>query len=185
MQSLRGQLLVAPPHLADPNFAKSVVLILEHNDQGAFGLVLNQPTERRFADVWHEARGQVTGRPERIQRGGPVPSDLMVLHGEPDAADPEVLDGVHCCTRVESLDRLLTETRAPMRFFAGYSGWAGGQLEAELQTGSWLTAPAARDHVFHEACEDLWRVVYRDILDETTMRLQVPPEELDPPAGLN
>ncbi len=168
METLRGQLLIAPPHLSDGNFTRTVVLMIQHDREGALGLVLNRPSTHPFSELWEKVRGGACEREERLSLGGPVAGPLMVLHGEPDAGDPEVIPGVFCCTDVARLEQLLEESAAPMRFFAGYSGWGEGQLEGELQTGSWLTAPADVEHVFPPRADELWDDVFRKIVDDAS-----------------
>ena len=167
MDSLRGQLLIAPPHLTDPNFSKTVVLIVQHDEDGALGLVLNRPTEKSVADVWLELRKKACLRTDPVYLGGPVPGPLMVLHGDDASADVELLDGVFFCSSDASLEQMVDEVGPPLRVYAGYSGWGRGQLEMELQLGSWLSAPALAEHVFNTPTRDLWQGVFREIADET------------------
>lgn len=180
MDSLRGQLLIAPPHLTDPNFSKSVVLMVQHDTQGALGLVLNRPTEKSLSDVWVELRQRTCKRTDPVYLGGPVPGPLMVLHGDLAASDIEILDGVFCCTSESSLERMVDEPGLPLRVYAGYSGWAEGQLEMELQLGSWLRAPALAEHVFHTPTRDLWTRVFREIADDTSLPDGFAPKGDDP-----
>lgn len=169
MDSLRGQLLIAPPHLADPNFAKAVVLIMQHNSEGAFGLVLNRPSTKGIDEVWEEHRGRKCRRQDRLHVGGPVPGPLLLLHGDPLAGDVEVVEGVYCCSHADDLEQRVDEDGPPMRFYWGYSGWGEGQLEQELQIGSWLTTPAISEHVFHADGTELWDAVWDRIVDDTSL----------------
>ena len=102
MDSLRGQLLIAPPHLTDPNFAKTVVFIVQHDTEGAFGLVLNRPSDTGIHEVWEKMRGRRCARRDFLYVGGPVQGPLMLLHGDPFAGDaevmaPEAADDDACC----------------------------------------------------------------------------------------
>ncbi len=180
MQSLRGQLLIAPPHLADPNFAKAIVLIVQHDEGGAFGLVLNRPTEKTIAEVWKQIRGEACTRRDRVHVGGPVPGPLLLLHQDAQTGDAEVLDGVFCCAEIEMLEERVQDLEAAMRFYAGYAGWGGGQLEAELQTGSWLTVRASAEHVFSVPHRDLWEQVFKQIVDATSLPPGFRPKTDDP-----
>jgi putative transcriptional regulator len=180
VDSLRGQLLIAPPHLTDPNFSRTVVLMVQHDREGALGLVLNRPTGRSIDELWQELRQRSCRRRDPVYLGGPVPGPLMVLHGDPLSSDVEILDGVYCCSSDASLERLVEEVEAPLRAYAGYSGWGTGQLEMELQLGSWLSAPALAEHVFHTPTRDLWQRVFREIADDTSLPDGFAPRADDP-----
>lgn len=166
--------------MTDPHFRATVTLVLQHGTEGAFGLVLNRTTDKPFADLWHRVRGTVTSRKDRVRAGGPVDGGLLVLHGDEGAGDVEVLSGVFVCTRADGLQDLLDGSVAPMRFFAGYAGWGRGQLEAELQTGSWLTTTARAEHVFPEDEDDmrLWQAAFQEV---TAARMQPPGFESEDP----
>jgi putative transcriptional regulator len=150
-----GQLLIAEPLLSDPNFDRSVVLMIEHNDDGALGVVLNRPTDlevdvvlSEWADLAASPRVLYMGLGRRTGTGVEVPGWTRVLgnvgtvdlHLEPD----DVAGGL-----------------TGIRFFAGYSGWGSGQLEAELDEGAWLVVPAVADDVFAPDPETMWRSVLR------------------------
>jgi putative transcriptional regulator len=156
--SYAGYFLVAKPVLQDPNFKRSVVFLLAHSAEGAFGLVVNRPAE---AD----------GLPWPLFIGGPCPSPgLIMLHGHPEWAKPEddaeadpdktkelapgIYSGDAAC-----LDRATqTEESQTLRFrvFNGYAGWGEGQLENELAVGAWFIAPANGSLLFETPVEELW-----------------------------
>lgn len=161
MDSLRGQLLIAPPYLADPNFAHTVVLMVQHDEEGAFGVILNRPSDRTIRDIWRTVRGSECGCAQGVHVGGPVAGPLVALHQEPALGDMQVVDGVWCSMSAEKIEEIVQEDRRFVRFYAGYSGWGKGQLEGELQTGSWLTTPATAACIFHRKEEDLWQTVVR------------------------
>ncbi len=168
MESLEGHLLIASPKLLDPNFFRSVLLIVHHNDEGAFGLVLNRPLEMSVRDAWlrvSETSCEVKGV---LHQGGPCEGPLMVLHSREELSQVGVLSGVHFTTEKEAIERLVSENEGDMRFFVGYAGWAGGQLERELETGSWVPLPASTEHVF-EGGDDQWSSVMRSIARAATM----------------
>jgi len=162
MKSLQGQFLVASPHLADTNFYKGVVLMIKHDDEGAFGLILNRPTENTVAEVWKMVGEEEVDCPQPIFLGGPVSGPLVALHRLKSAAEAEVLPGVYFAAHKDKLQKLVRQTTKPYRFFTGYAGWAGGQLEEELTAGGWLTAKAKKDLIFRDA-DDLWEQVTRTI----------------------
>jgi putative transcriptional regulator len=162
MKSLQGHFLIASPHLADSNFYKGVVLMIKHDEEGAFGLILNRPTENTVGDVLKMVGVEDIECPSPIFLGGPVRGPLVALHRMKAAAEAEVLPGVYFAADRDKLQKLVQQTSKPFRFFMGYAGWAGGQLEDELTAGGWLTAKANKTLVFRNA-DDLWEQVTRTI----------------------
>jgi putative transcriptional regulator len=162
MSSLQGQFLVASPHLGDGNFYRSVVLIIKHDDDGAFGLVLNRPTANTVGDVWRMVTEQelVCDRP--IYLGGPVQGPLVCLHRVKSCAEAEVLPGVYFAAHKDELQKIVSQKSKPFRLFMGYAGWAGGQLEGEMKVGGWLTIAADKALVFDDR-DDLWENVVQTI----------------------
>ncbi len=154
--SLRGKLLVASPALADPNFARSVVLITEHNDEGAMGVVLNRPSETDVGEVAPELAPVTDGEPVFI--GGPVqPKALVVLaeFSEPEAAAWIVAADVGFVAAETEGERLERAVRRG-RVYAGYSGWGAGQLEAELDEEAWIVEPPLPAELFPDDPSALW-----------------------------
>jgi putative transcriptional regulator len=154
-ESLRGRLLVAGPTLLDPNFHRAVVLVAEHGEAGAMGVVLNRPSETAVADAVPELAPLADGDPVYV--GGPVaPGSLLALAEleDPDDASELVLDRVG----------FVQDPEAPVRrgrIFVGYAGWSAGQLEAELAAESWIVLEAEPDDVFAPEPEELWSDVLR------------------------
>ncbi|MFP4146005.1 MAG: YqgE/AlgH family protein [Phycisphaeraceae bacterium] len=149
MDSLQGQILVASPLLEDPNFQRSVSLMVEHDaGQGAVALVLNRPTPTSLRQAWLRVSELPCRHEEPLHLGGPCEGPLMVLHTVPELAQVEVLPGLYFSTDGEQVEQLVSEGAGPMRFFTGYAGWSPGQLEAELATGSWIPLPAEREEIF-------------------------------------
>jgi putative transcriptional regulator len=161
MQSLKGQLLVAGPSLLDPNFRRTVVLVGEHTDEGALGVVLNRASEATVEDAVPELSALIDDE-ELVHVGGPVqPSAIVVVA---DFADPEqagalILDSVGFLPAEVDPDAIGELRRA--RVFAGYAGWGPGQLDEELDEGSWIVAPALAEDVFTGDPEELWSDVLR------------------------
>ena len=162
MKSLQGQFLIASPKLADGNFYKSVVLMIKHDDEGAFGLILNRPTENSVQEVWRMVAEMEIDCSQPIFLGGPVSGPLVALHRVKSAAEMEVLPGLYFAAHKDKLQKVISQTSKPFRFFTGYAGWAGGQLDDELQAGGWLTLKAKKDLIFHDG-DDLWERVVRTI----------------------
>ena len=161
MDNLRGQLLIAGAALFDPNFRRTVILVGEHNDEGALGVVLNRPTGVSVADAVPPLRSLV-GPEDRIFVGGPVQPQSPVILAEferPDDAGVLAFGSVGFLTGEVEAGAAETVRRA--RVFAGYAGWGPGQLEAELQESSWIVEPAFPEDVFTEDPEGLWTRVLR------------------------
>ncbi|MCB9544993.1 MAG: YqgE/AlgH family protein [Myxococcales bacterium] len=152
--------LIAVPQLGDPNFRRSVVVMLEHDDQGALGLVINQPLPHACADVAQSFGLTWGGAPEsRLRRGGPVePQSLWILHEDRlqfDETSP-VAPGIAVSRSREALTGLCEGGERPVRLVVGYAGWGPGQLEGEMASGSWIQAPVSPALVFEWAPEAIW-----------------------------
>ena len=160
MESLKGHLLLANGNLFDPNFRRTVVLLAEHNDEGAMGVVLNRPSEILVAEAVPPL-AEVVGSDEPLYIGGPVqPSDVLVMATFADPASPDVLaDGVGFLSG--EIDESSFADVKDVRVFAGYSGWGTGQLEFEMTEDSWITEPALEGDAFTEDPEGLWSAVLR------------------------
>jgi putative transcriptional regulator len=160
MDSLQGQLLVASPTLTDPNFARAVVAIANHDEDGALGIILNRPSDTEVAEAVPELEDVVEGD-EVVFVGGPVqPASIVVLAEFEDPAEAAflVVGGIGLVSERTGLEHLDTVT-ARRRIFAGYAGWGPGQLEAELEREDWIVEPAHPEDVFAEEPVDLWAQV--------------------------
>jgi len=157
-QSLQGHLLIAREDMVDPNFARTVVFMLQHNEHGALGVVLNRPTDTPIADAWEQVSDTPCHATGLVHIGGPCEGPLMVIHVHPDHSQIDVMPGVHVATDQLDVQWLIEHSSAPTRYFVGYAGWEGGQLENEIAQGGWYTMPATIDHLFH-APDDLWEHV--------------------------
>lgn len=154
--SLRGKLLIASPALLDPNFARTVVFITEHNDDGAMGIVLNRPSESSVESVVPQLAEIAGGEP--IYVGGPVQADALVLLADfsnPGAAAWIVVADVGLASADVDLDELADAVRRG-RVYAGYSGWGEGQLEAEIEIDSWIVEAPLPAELFPEDPATLW-----------------------------
>ncbi|MGI9557851.1 MAG: YqgE/AlgH family protein [Solirubrobacterales bacterium] len=160
-ESLRGQLLVASPTLLDPNFARSVVLITEHNEDGAMGIVLNRPSEAPVAQVVPDLAEIAAEEPVFV--GGPVQPEALVVLGEfadHGAAAWIVAADVGLVAADSELSELSRSVRRG-RVYAGFSGWGEGQLESELEEEAWIVEPPIPTELFPDDPETLWN----DVLD--------------------
>ncbi len=160
-ESLSGKLLVATPELVDPNFARSVVLLVEYSeDEGAFGIVLDQPTEIPVADYLEEW-APYAADPAVVFRGGPVSPEVAIgLADSPGSPLPEwktVTGGVGLVDL--GVDPAEVGGVLRCRAYSGYAGWAPGQLEEEIGTGSWFVVNSTPDDIYAQTPDQLWRDV--------------------------
>lgn len=156
--SLRGKLLFSAPALFDPNFRRTVVLVAEHSEDGAMGVVLNRPSSTTVGEAVPDL-ADVAGAHSPVFVGGPVqPNSVLVLaeFEEPGQAATFVVGDIGFARADGDLDELARSTRRA-RVFAGYSGWSPGQLEAELEEDSWLVEPVEEVDLLAEPEEDLFR----------------------------
>ena len=164
--SLRGQLLVATPPLVDPNFDRSVVLILEHGAEGALGIVLNRPSETALEDVLPEWR-PFASSPTVVFGGGPVSPDAVIALAHAPVGRASGIDGwMPILEDIGTVDLAhdpldLGVPLDELRVFVGYAGWAPGQLEAELADRAWFVVSMHRGDPFAATPEQLWRDVLR------------------------
>ncbi|MEW6058763.1 MAG: YqgE/AlgH family protein [Actinomycetota bacterium] len=161
MESLRGKLLIAGAGLWDPNFRRTVVLIGHHDEDGAVGVVLNRATDTPVAEAVPPLAGLVDPR-ERLFFGGPVrPREAVVVAevAERDEIDVVAFDSIGFLTDEAGPERLGNIRQA--RVFAGCAGWEAGQLDAEIEEGSWIPEPARAEDVFTREPERLWEEVLR------------------------
>lgn len=186
----KGRLLVATPVLDDPNFARTVVYVIEHHDDGALGVVINRPSAEVLdepLDRWVD----VQTAPPTVFSGGPVEPDALIAlaktlrplppreladggddddHDGPGDDDPDdddddshlsPLNGTIASADLAADPALLAGDIAGLRVFRGYAGWGAGQLELEIGTGSWIVVDSTDDDIFSTAPDHLWREVLR------------------------
>ena len=161
MDTLQGQLLIASPSLLDSNFRRAVVLVTEHTDDGAAGLVLNRPSPASVLELVPELEPLVEDD-EQVWLGGPVQPNAVLVLGEfvdPDDAAVPLFGSLGFPSLEEPEDVVPATTRR--RVFAGYAGWGAGQLESELGREDWIIEPAQADDAFTDAPDNLWADVLR------------------------
>ncbi|HEX5565915.1 MAG TPA: YqgE/AlgH family protein [Streptomyces sp.] len=170
--SLTGRLLVATPTLTDPNFDRAVVLLLDHDEEGSLGIVLNRPTPVDVGDVL-EPWAALTGEPGVVFQGGPVSLDaalgIAVIPGEEGPLGWRRVHGAIGLVDLEAPPELLAAALGSLRIFAGYAGWGPGQLENELEEGAWYVVESEPGDVSSPAPERLWRAVLRRQRSELAM----------------
>lgn len=185
MDCLKGQLLLAAPALQDPNFARSVVLVIKHDADGALGLILNRPTGATVREAI-ETEAAVSCPPDALLlRGGPCDGPLMVLHGEAELAQEIVLPGVYFSVESDLVQELLGSGSETVRYFHGYAGWAPGQLDAEFDAGGWLSMPATQANVFEPGMDtDTWSQLLKE-RGRQELKGQMNPDLIPPDPSVN
>jgi putative transcriptional regulator len=161
----RGRLLVAAPAMADPNFARTVVLLLDHDEDGALGVVLNRPTDIPVAAVLPAWGGQASP-PDVVFHGGPVGTNSALGVMQVTGADLPVgfrtMFGGAPTTGLIDLDtpvELLAGAFDGLRIFAGYAGWGAGQLESEIDEGGWIVTDSEPEDLTRVGSDSLWAEV--------------------------
>jgi len=180
MSELTSQLLVAMPQLDDPNFKRSVVLLVHHGEGGSFGIVLNRALDLTMSELMQNSGIQWPPGVGSVGWGGPVQPErgwVVFCDDGTDAAeapDGDVVATLEHGVRVTgSLDMLRAVAHHPpaaVRLFLGYAGWGAEQLESELADSAWLLAPLRREVVFDTAENDMWEHVVRGLgIDPTAL----------------
>jgi putative transcriptional regulator len=155
MNSLKGQFLVAAQRQLDPNFAKTVILVCAHTEKTAFGVVVSRLRDgsdpsRQRSGTWCRP-GKAT-----LYRGGPVTGPLMAVHTRARFGEWQILPGVFFSRKENNVLALMRRSERLCRIFTGYVGWGQGQLDDEVQQGTWRVVPATPEQVF-QADSDLWQ----------------------------
>ena len=175
-RSLRGQFLVAIRSLRDPNFFQTVVLIVEHNKEGAMGLVINRPTDNTVAQSL-SGHFEIPDTGDLVYIGGPVSNNaLFILHNLP-AEDPHeaaVIPGLYVGSSADAFAEVVNrvakgDPSARFRVFQGCSGWGADQLEGELTRGDWIIWPASTETIFHPEPYNVWNIVLDEIRRNTPL----------------
>lgn len=176
--SLAPAFLLSMPQMLDPNFSRSVVLLCSHNDEGAFGLVLNRPLVTSGRVVVNLDPPVTTDRELQVWVGGPVePQRSWILVGdEPEDETLEglrIADSLYLSTDQKLLRRLLEPDPPPFaRLIVGYAGWRAGQLEEELQASAWLMSDVDHDVIFKTPSDKMWEVAIRRLgADPATLQM--------------
>ena len=169
----KGIFLVATPSLRDHNFRQTVILLCEHGEEGALGVVVNRPTKINITEVLPQIP-ILEGQKHMVFSGGPVQRNhLLILYRTPE--EPEnthhVFNGVYLGGNMTALEEIVKNPFSPDNFraFMGYSGWAPGQLENEMESGSWLTLPADSSFMFDWDHTRVWT----DILQSLGTQYQI------------
>lgn len=163
--TLAPSLLLSMPQLDDPNFARSVVLLCQHDTDGAFGLVLNRPVTTMARIVPQDDPDAATEQEVEVWIGGPVePERSWILISDPglDENAVRVCEGIYLSTSARVLqDAIAAPNTARARLIAGYAGWGPGQLDDEVAASAWLTSDIALDLVFETPADEMWEQAIR------------------------
>jgi putative transcriptional regulator len=160
MTTIAGQFLLASPRMIDGNFARCVVLMIQHDDESAMGVIVNRPTSVDLTD------GDLPpGLGGLLFAGGPCPGPLMAIHTHVSASQIEVAQGVHFTADPEHLAWLAAHGDDPLRIIVGYAGWSPGQLEGEITRDDWMVTPATGEAVFSND-PNLWSKLVRPRLTD-------------------
>ena len=179
-RSLQGNCLLASPFMDDPDFYRSVVFLVRHNEEGSFGLILNRPTDFRLDKVVSMVCDLHCVHDGPLYCGGPVDGPLVALHDQLQFGGEECFTGLKICSDQNELMKLFGCKDAKLKLFDGFAGWGPGQLEQELDTGSWLVTDIDADLVLStdsQIWESLVRLIGQNILaaDE-----KIPDVPIDP-----
>lgn len=169
-KSLTGSFLISAKHLRDPNFYRSVVLMVEHNQTGAMGLIVNRPSQ---VTVSRALKGhfELPDTGDVVFTGGPVEkAALFILHNSEDFDGNEspVVPGLYVGNSAHVFEDIVLSVseghdKLKFRIFAGCAGWAEDQLEGEISRGDWLTIPATTDMIFHEDPYAIWELLCHEV----------------------
>jgi putative transcriptional regulator len=159
--------LIAVPQLLDGNFHRTVVFLIEHNAEGAFGVVVNRPSKMNVSELLETLNLSYRGQPDaKVLVGGPVQPDRgLVLHMEGNSPGDSraVTESIFMCSSTQALKRLFEQPGRRVLCFAGYSGWGPGQLEREIDEGSWIPAPPDDVLIFDTNREAVWETSLRQL----------------------
>jgi putative transcriptional regulator len=178
-KSLQGQLILDGGKLHGSFFHRSVVLVCQHDDEGAFGLILNRSTENKVGQAL------VANLPETVKEqllfiGGPVqPQSLSFLHSDDFLPDANVIANLNLGHSIDALMDLCESfsVTQKLKLFAGYAGWSAGQLDNEMSRQDWLVHPATLDLVFHAEPGQLWKIIMKQ-KDKQSRLLADAPDDL-------
>ena len=156
MSKFKGKILIASPQMGDENFNQTVVLMLQHSDEGALGVVLNRPSGRSVGDVWEMVGQSDCESDDPVYLGGPVAGPLIAVHTNDLFSEEKIFQGVFFAAQRNYLEQVVTDSDDRYKLFSGYAGWGPGQLEEEMLSNSWLSVPATPEIVFDTPFADRW-----------------------------
>jgi putative transcriptional regulator len=183
---LKGKVLIASPDLLDPNFVKTVILIVQHDEGGAMGLIINRALETTVGEAWTQVSAVPYPNGDPLFQGGPCEGPLLVLHKDAERGEVEVFEGIWLSSDAEKVKALVDEATDPMKFFVGYAGWDRMQLEQELAGGSWGIAEIDSAGVLATP-GDLWDTLQQQSQSAARIALRpaIDPRRIPPDPSVN
>ena len=174
MKSLKGYLLVASPKIKNSIFEKSTILILEHSHKGAYGIIIDKYlSDSTIEEIWQESTGLLnmtwltTGQPLNI--GGPINGPLVVIHTNKKLGEEKITDEVYFSVINKTINKIIKKEKT-LKMFSGYCRWENGQIEQEIESGSWFIFESKLEYIFNLK-NDLWNEIlnteYLEILKES------------------
>lgn len=170
---MQGHILIASPKMDDPNFHRTVIVMVEHSDEGAMGLVINRPLETTIDEAWRQVSSIHCEHDGPVFQGGPCPGPLMILHADDDRPGREIQTGLFFAHEAEEVENIIQNHVTPARFVVGYAGWGPGQLDDEFEWGVWLACDASVNQLFGDTSR-LWMRLLEQI-DPTAAALAAKP----------
>ncbi len=171
----KGKFLVAARKLIDPNFVQTVVFLIDYEQNGAMGVIINRPLEMKLSEVFNDIK-ELQERTDTVFSGGPVMRNQLLLLVRTDAR-PEgslrVLQDVYVASQLELIGQIVKNEKKGDRFrvYAGYTGWGQGQLDREIKRGDWHVLPADADTIFNKAPSEIWpELIHRSSLKYVRVR---------------
>lgn len=158
MTSLQGHLLVAAEKPIDPDLARSVILLIQHSPEQAFGVVVNRPGDTTVKELWKQQIKSPCDCDRPVNSGGSAPGPIMAVHGCQDFAELEILPGVYYSIKKKDLQKLVRKPDWPLKIFDSHAGWGPGQLEEQIGAGNWQVVASTPEHVFGDDPQ-LWETL--------------------------
>ena len=155
--------MVASPRMGDENFDRTVILMLQHSDEGALGVVLNRPSGRSVAEVWDIVGQSECESDDPVYVGGPVTGPLIAVHTNDLFSEEKIFKGVFFAAQRDYLEQVVADGDDRYKLFSGYAGWGPGQLEEEVSAGAWYWIHADYDFVFDADEYELWQTAVRRV----------------------
>jgi putative transcriptional regulator len=162
----KGKFLVASRQLLDPNFSQTVVLLIDYQEHGAMGLIINRPSELKLSEALPEMQ-ELQQRPDTIYLGGPVARNqllLLIRTASPPEGSQQVFADIYLTSSPTVIERMIKDSKVEERFrlYAGYAGWGAGQLDNEIAMGGWHVMRADVETVFDRSAPEIWPdLIYR------------------------
>lgn len=150
IETLQGTILVSTDRLEGTRFERTVVLLMQDDKRGTFGVALNKPANESVRSAWEKLTGAESNDDQTIVAGGPLQGPVFALHCMPSLSDVEMPGGLYVAAQVEKMQQLIKQFDSPYRIVVGIAGWQPGQLESEFDSGFWYSMPLDIEMVFDD-----------------------------------